>query len=485
MASTIITKNKAEGAPSSLAAGELAINTNDGSLYYGSTDADTGTSVSSSFTFGAITGSVISSSGNIYADTYYTEGKLLGGWTGTKIELGQNNKPIKVRGTVLEISGSTSITLMGQVTASLNISASGNVEGGSLRADDLTAGRVAFIGTDGLLVDDSDLTFTTATLTATNLASTTVDTTNLEVTTIKAKDGTAAIGIADSSGVVTLASSVLTTTDINGGTINGCDITVGTGKRLDVSSGTLTLAANQISGDKVEGGTIAATTISTLTTTSVILDGNTITGINDASNFTDDDAHIMTSAAINDKFAVINADTTGNAATATLAADATTLATPRAINGVNFDGSAAITIPTSRVYNTSIKLLPIDFMPNDDGGTSKGITLNDSGTTGMKPGADAMELVAIVDIPEGFTATHVDIHDNSHDFAVNVFEMNINASGMAARGSGNANTTFAISSGGGSGGAVDATATNFLAIRVETTSPTERVFGGTITIAPQ
>ena len=36
--------------------------------------------------------------------------------------------------------------------------------------------------------------------------------------------------------------------------------------------------------------------------------------------------------------------TTGNAATATLAADATTLATPRAINGVNFDGSAAITV---------------------------------------------------------------------------------------------------------------------------------------------
>ena len=40
----------------------------------------------------------------------------------------------------------------------------------------------------------------------------------------------------------------------------------------------------------------------------------------------------------------IDSDTSGNAATATLAADATTLATPRAINGVNFDGSAAITV---------------------------------------------------------------------------------------------------------------------------------------------
>ena len=48
-----------------------------------------------------------------------------------------------------------------------------------------------------------------------------------------------------------------------------------------------------------------------------ILDGNTITGVDDSSEFTDDDAHIMTSAAINDRFAQINADTTGTAAIAT------------------------------------------------------------------------------------------------------------------------------------------------------------------------
>jgi len=75
----------------------------------------------------------------------------------------------------------------------------------------------------------------------------------------------------------------------------------------------------------------------------VIMDGNTITGVDDSGEFTDDDAHIMTSAGINDRFAQINADTTGNADTATLAADATTLATPRAIFGHDFDGSAALT----------------------------------------------------------------------------------------------------------------------------------------------
>jgi len=99
-----------------------------------------------------------------------------------------------------------------------------------------------------------------------------IDIETLEVTNIKAKDGTASATIANSTGVMTIASSVLTTTDINGGTIDNAtiatsDITVGAGKTLDVSAGALTLANDQISGDKVEGGTIAATTITTLTST--------------------------------------------------------------------------------------------------------------------------------------------------------------------------------------------------------------------------
>jgi hypothetical protein len=64
-------------------------------------------------------------------------------------------------------------------------------------------------------------TFTTATATTANVTdvnATTVDTTNLEVTNLKAKDGTAAGSIANTTGVVTLNSVVLSTADINGGT---------------------------------------------------------------------------------------------------------------------------------------------------------------------------------------------------------------------------------------------------------------------------
>lgn len=66
----------------------------------------------------------------------------------------------------------------------------------------------------------------------------------------------------------------VTTADINGGTVDAADITVGAGKTLDVSGGTLTLADNQISGDKVEGGTIAAITITSLSGQDATFTGN-------------------------------------------------------------------------------------------------------------------------------------------------------------------------------------------------------------------
>ena len=79
--------------------------------------------------------------------------------------------------------------------------------------------------------------------------------------------------------------------------------------------------------------------LSKLTLESFVLDGNTIYGVDDSGEFTDNDGHIMTSAAINDRFAVINANTTG------LAGTATALATARTIGGVSFNGTANINLP--------------------------------------------------------------------------------------------------------------------------------------------
>src|SRR6056300_97844 len=218
----------------------------------------------------------------------------------------------------LYIDGTANIDSLVADTADIN---GGTIDGATIATSDITvgAGKTLNVSAGTLTLADNQISGdkveggTIAATTITTLASTTgnittvnstttnattVDSTNLEVTNLKAKDGTAAGSIAESTGVVTLGSSVLTTTDINGGTIDGAtiatsDITVGTGKTLDVSSGTLTLADNQISGDKVEGGTIAATTITALTYGSLNDGTITITAFADEDDMSSDSATLV------------------------------------------------------------------------------------------------------------------------------------------------------------------------------------------------
>ena len=99
-------------------------------------------------------------------------------------------------------------------------------------------------------------------------------------------------------GTANIDSLVADTADINGGTIDGAtiatsNITVGSGKTLDVSAGTLTLADNQISGDKVEGGTIAATTITDLTFGSLNDGAITVTAFADEDDMSSNSATLV------------------------------------------------------------------------------------------------------------------------------------------------------------------------------------------------
>jgi hypothetical protein len=213
----------------------------------------------------------------------------------------------------LYIDGTANIDSLVADTADIN---AGTIDGATIATSDITvgAGKTLDVSAGTLTLADNQIsgdkveggtinatTITTLASTTGNITTvnaTTVDSTNLEVTNLKAKDGTAAGSIADTTGVVTLASSVLTTADINGGTIDGStiatsDITVGASKTLDVSAGTLTLADNQISGDKVEGGTIAATTITDLTFGSLNDGTITATAFVDEDNMASDSATLI------------------------------------------------------------------------------------------------------------------------------------------------------------------------------------------------
>ena len=131
-------------------------------------------------------------------------------------------------------------------------------------------GESAIIYSDGAGASAGAITrvldsFTNTAVTTTTLNATTVDATNLEVTNLKAKDGTAAGSIANSTGVVTLNSAVLTTADINGGTADGVAI----GSSSASTGAFTTLSATGVT--TVQAGTNSAPAITTT--------GDTNTGI--------------------------------------------------------------------------------------------------------------------------------------------------------------------------------------------------------------
>jgi len=81
--------------------------------------------------------------------------------------------------------------------------------------------------------------------------------TDLETGVISAADGTQAVTIADSTGVATIASSVLTTTDINGGTADG--VTIGGSTAAAGTFTTATAVSVQATNIKANDGTAAIT----------------------------------------------------------------------------------------------------------------------------------------------------------------------------------------------------------------------------------
>ena len=141
----------------------------------------------------------------------------------------------------------------------------------------------------------------------------------------------------------------------------------------------------------------------------------------------------------------------------------------------------------SNTFGKVIKVLPSDFMANEEPGVTKTLQFVDNDASGIKPGDNGTELLAFVSVPEGMKATHVDIYSTAN-VGVIVHEESISSNvawsgGSAATdlagGSGVANTQIDLSAD------VDSTATNMLAIKVTLTSTSQRIWGGTVTIAAQ
>ena len=184
------------------------------------------------------------------------------------------------------------------------------------------------------------------------------------------------------------------TVNIDGGNIDGTtiatsDITVGTGKTLNVSGGTLTLANDQISGDAINGGTIGSVTISQL---AGALDANNqaITNVN------------IDSGAIDSTN--IGAGTPGTGAFTTLSAN----------GDVNFDsGTFFVDVSADKVgIQNTAPHRALDVMDNAAGLTYPLRIYNDSATSathgvGIQFGCDSYGADGVGDEGKGALAYEI------------------------------------------------------------------------------
>jgi len=125
---------------------------------------------------------------------------------------------------------------------------------------------------------------------------------------------------------------------------------------------------------------------------------------------------------------------------------------------------------------TYVKILPRDFMVNEDG-DNLALEFKDASNSGLQVGDAAQEMIATVNIPYGTTATEVYIWGSNTGRTVEVYACNVNANGIGS----------VIGTGTTDGSAIDITDTassntNYLLILVKVTLTSNRIYGGKVTL---
>ena len=274
----------------------------------------------------------------------------------------------------------------------------------------------------------------------------------------------------------------------------------------DTTTGTITAGGFTTTGtwtfDELTSGTVGITTVQdsgtsfgdrddSLMTAAAIADKieaygyGTGTGDITGVTFTTDDTEVVSDTAGSADFTIAGGegiDTTSADTTVTITAE---LASDSNKGVASFEsdeftvssGVVNLKNAVSRVHGaTTIKILPSDFLPNEDS-LGNGLHWDDGASNiGIQISNNATEMWAFIDIPEGKKATHIDIYGSAAN-TIGVYECNVNASGIGtAKGVGAVNTQLDFTD-------VDSTATNFLGVYIATGNTTNRIYGGILTIA--
>jgi len=122
---------------------------------------------------------------------------------------------------------------------------------------------------------------------------------------------------------------------------------------------------------------------------------------------------------------------------------------------------------------TKIKILPTDFMPNDDS-TTYNLAVYDNGGK-IKAMTSALEAYAMYPIPTGFKATYVKIYGNDSFNWIYIYEGWISNASVTSKGSGKVNQSINITD-------VTSSTTNYLIIKWVPTATSDYLYGGYIDI---
>jgi hypothetical protein len=285
--------------------------------------------------------------------------------------------------------------------------------------------------------------------------------------------------------------TVSATTDSNATTITQGDdlmFTAGTGITCETTAdGTVTITNTvsdtntQLSDEQVQdivGGMVTSNTETNITVTYQDADGTFDFAVPDASDSTKGVIEVAEGDEVAD-----GTDSDKAVVPSTLKNNfpgSTSIGTLGTVTNGTWNGTKITDIYTNssgRRFGSTIKILPSDFIANDEG--SIGVAFDDDSNTGMVLEDTDSEMWAFVTIPEGMKATAVNIYSNNSARNFYVYEMDIDANGLGSS-LGNNTLNSAVT-----GLSVDATATNFLAIKLDLSATNQRIRGGLVTIAAQ
>jgi len=129
--------------------------------------------------------------------------------------------------------------------------------------------------------------------------------------------------------------------------------------------------------------------------------------------------------------------------------------------------------PAGGVYGSDLKILPTEFMSNDDGKSLNFAVIEDDikSTFGARVSDASCELFAMVPAPEGASVSGYQVYASS-TLSTSIFKVDYTTGSATGIVTGNTNKTISVGK-----NAIASTSTNFFVITVTTTATTDLIYG--------